>query len=187
MRAALLACGLFVIASDAFAHRLDEYLQATRIGVATNRIDLTFELTPGVAIARQVLEVVDLDRDGSVSADESSAYAQRFVKDLSIGLDGKAVVLDLMVVSFPAVQEMKGGTGIIQIRAAADVGPINAGNHALTLTNAHLPRISVYLVNALRPKNPAVEIGRQIRDELQKGYRLEFRVRPLAPAARAQP
>ena len=65
MRAALLlSCCLIVVADDSFAHRLDEYLQATRISITTNRIDLTFELTPGVAIAAQVLELIDSDRDG---------------------------------------------------------------------------------------------------------------------------
>ena len=179
MRAALLlSCCLFVVAGDSFAHRLDEYLQATRISVATNRIDLTFELTPGVAIAAQVLELVDSDRDGRVSTNEENAYARRFIKDLRISLDGKLVVPDVTSVSFPAVREMRSGTGIIRIRATSAVGAMDVGSHALSLTNGHLSSVSVYLVNALRSNDPAIEIGKQTRDELQKDYRLEFRVRP---------
>lgn len=177
MRAALLGCCLFAISTAGFAHRLDEYLQATRIAVATNRIDLSFELTAGVAIAGQLLEIIDQDRDGRISEDEGSAYARRFLKELTMGLDGKAVALNLAAVSFPAVSEMRGGTGVIRIRASLPVGPLSAGDHALTLTNGHLPAISVYLVNALRSREPTVEIGQQTRDELQKNYRLKFRVR----------
>ena len=181
MRAALLGCCLFAGASDGFAHRLDEYLQATRIAVATNRIDLTFDLTPGVAIAAQVVELIDPDRDGRVSGDERTAYARRFLKDLALGLDGKVLALSVTDVSFPAVQEIRGGSGVIRIRATSEVSLLGLGTHALSLTNGHLPAISVYLVNALRSRDPAVEIGRQSRDELQKDYRLEFRVRPFSP------
>ena len=179
--ATLLGCCLFVVAREGFAHRLDEYLQATRIAIATNRIDLTFELTPGVAIAGQVLELIDLDRDRSISDDEGNAYARRFMKDLNINLDGKAVVPDMTSVSFPVVQEMRSGTGVIRIRATSAVGPMAVGSHGLSLTNGHLPAISVYLVNALRSSDTVVEIGKQTRDELQKDYRLEFQVRHGAP------
>jgi len=177
MKAVLLGCWLVTLTSASFAHRLDEYLQATRIAVATDRIDLTFELTPGVAVAGHVLGVIDSDRDGRVSDDEGSAYARRFLKDLNIGLDGKAVAPNVTAVSIPVMQEMRSGTGVIRIRAACKVVSLNAGKHHLSLTNNHLPAISVYLVNALRSKDPAIEIGKQTRDELQKDYRLEFRVR----------
>ena len=181
MRAALLGCCVFAVASAGFAHRLDEYLQATRIAVATNRIDFTFELTPGVAVAGQVLEAIDLDHDGRVSSDEGTIYAQRFLKDLNISLDGKAVGLSMTSVSYPTVPELRSGTEAIRLRATFVLSPLPLGRHALGLTNSHLPAVSVYLVNALRPKDPAVEIDKQTRDELQKDYRLEFRVKPGAP------
>jgi hypothetical protein len=180
MRSALLACCLLALASEGLAHRLDEYLQATRIAVATNRIDFTLELTPGVAVAEQVLKLIDPDRDRRVSGDEGSAYARQFLKDISISLDGKAMALSVTSLSFPTVQEIRSGTGVIRIRATSPVSRLAVGSHALSLTNSHLPAISVYLVNALRSMDPAVEIGRQTRDELQKDYRLEFRVRSVA-------
>ena len=181
MRAALLGCCLFGVTSTSFAHRLDEYLQATRIAVATNRIVLAFELTPGVAVAGQVLKLIDQDHDGRVSADEESAYARRFLTDLNISLDGKVVALSVTAVSFPAVQEMRNGTGVIRIRTTSAVDSLSVGGHALRLANGHLPAISAYLVNALQSRDPAVEIGKQTRDELQKEYRLEFRVRAVSP------
>lgn len=181
MRAVLVGCCLLALASDGFAHRVDEYLQATRIAVATNRIDLTFDLTPGIAVAGQLLNLIDRNNDGRISDDEGGVYARRFLKDLRVAVDGKIVSLKETLVSFPRVPEMRSGTGVIRIRATSAVGPLTAGSHALSLTNAHLRSISVYLVNALRSTDPAVEIGRQIRDESQKDYRLEFRVRPVVP------
>ena len=182
MRARALGCLLLVLATDALAHRLDEYLQATRVSVAANRIDLSIDLTPGVAVADQVLAVIDQDRDGRVSGDECTAYAQRVLKDIRIGLDGKGLALSLADASFPALHEVKGGTGVIRIKATASVGELSVGSHVFSLTNAHQPEISVYLVNALVPKDRTIKITKQTRDELQKGYRLEFGVKPSTPS-----
>jgi hypothetical protein len=179
MRPGLLGCLLLVLATDAFAHRLDEYLQATRVSVAANRIDLSIDLTPGVTVADQVLEVIDQDRDGRVSGDECTIYAQRVLKDIRVGLDGKVLALSLVDASFPALHEVKGGIGVIRIKATAPVDQLSVGRHTLSLTNAHLPAISVYLVNALVPKDPAIRIKKQMRDEFQKAYRLEFGVNAL--------
>lgn len=182
MKQGLLSVLLLVLATDALAHRLDEYLQATRISVATNRIDLSIDLTPGVAIADELLLVIDKDRDGRISDKESAAYAQRVLKDIRIGLDETVLVPGLVDASFPAQDEIRKGLGVIRIKATAYVAPLSPGNHALTLTNAHLPAISVYLVNALAPKDRAIKITKQTRDELQKDYRLEFSVSPSTPS-----
>ncbi len=179
----LLGCLLLVLvfASNAVAHRLDELLQATRVLVATNRIDVAIDLTPGVAVADQVLAIIDRDRDGHISDDERAAYAQSVLKDLRVGLDEKVIALRVVDATFPALREVKGGLGIIRIKASAPVGPLAAGQHSLSLTNTHLPAISVYLVNALVPKDLKISISKQTRDELQKGYRLEFEVTSPSP------
>jgi len=181
MKPGPLICLMLVLATDALAHRLDEYLQATRISVATNLIDLTIELTPGVAVAGQVLAVLDKDRDGQVSKKEVTAYAHRVLKDIRVGLDEKVLAPSLVDSSFPALHEVREGLGVIRIKATAPIGQLSAGRHALSLTNAHLPAISVYLVNALVPKDRAIKITKQTRDELQRDYRLEFGVSPSAP------
>jgi hypothetical protein len=152
VKAALLGCLLLLLATDALAHRLDEYLQATRVSVATNHIALSIDLTPGVAVADQVLAVIDKDRDGRISDAEGAAYAQRVLKDIRIGLDEKAVALRVVDASFPALREVKQGLGVIRIKASAPIEQLAAGQHTLSLTNAHLPAISIYLVNALVPK-----------------------------------
>jgi len=181
MKLVLLTCLAIALAREAGAHRLDEYLQATRIGVATSHIDVSLELTPGVAVADQILAVIDQDRDGQVSKKETAAYTQRVLDDLKIQLDEKALKLTVVETSFPAVKEMKAGAGIIRIKTTTPIERFSTGSHTLGFTNAHLPSMSVYLVNALVPKDPAIKINKQTRDELQKYYRLEFGVRPQAP------
>src|SRR5688572_24231994 len=176
MRARLLGCLLVALACDASAHRLDEYLQATRVSVATNRIDLSIDLTPGVAVADRVLAVLDQNRDGQISDDERVAYSQSVLKDLRVGLDETMLSLRVVNTSFPTLHEIREGLGVIRIKATAPVEQLTTGRHTLSFTNAHLPVISVYLVNALVPKDRTIKIGKQTRDELQKDYRLEFRV-----------
>jgi hypothetical protein len=176
MKCLLLGFLLLVLANDALAHRLDEYLQATRISVATNRIDLSIDLTPGVAIVNQLLAVIDKNRDQRVSEQEVDVYARRVLRDIRIELDEKVLALSLVKTSFPALQEVKQGVGVIRIKATLAVGPLTAGSHVLSLTNTHLRAISVYLVNALVPKDHAIRITSQARDESQRKYRLAFGV-----------
>lgn len=174
MKAVLLACLWFSFATNALAHRLDEYLQAVRISVTTNRIEFSIDLTPGVGVADQVMAVIDKDHDGQISEHETAVYAQRMLNDLRIKLDDKVMTLSVVETSFPSPLEMKAGIGVIRIKANAPVTRLSTGNHVLQLANTHLPAISVYLVNALATKDPVIQITKQIRDELQKDYRLEF-------------
>ena len=176
MKAALLVGLSLALAANALAHRLDEYLQATRVAVSTNRIDLSIELTPGVAVVSQVMAVIDKNGDGQISPVEQNDYGKQVLKDLLLRLDDKVSALQLVEASFATVLEMQSGVGVIRLKASAQSNTLTAGKHSLYLTNAHLPLISVYLVNALTPKTPAVQITKQTRDELQKEYRLEFEI-----------
>jgi hypothetical protein len=176
MKPALLLCLVLTLGTDAFAHRLDEYLQTIRVSVTTNRIDLSFELTPGTAVADQFLAVIDKNQDGQFSAKEVTAYIQRFLKDVCVKLDEKFLVLTETEASFPSLPEIKAGVGIIHIKATAPIAELTPSNHSLGLTNLHLPEISVYQVNALAPKDRVIKTTKQTRDELQKNYRLEFSV-----------
>lgn len=174
MRRALLCVLLLVLKPNAFAHQLDEYLQVTRVSLTTNRIDLSIDLTPGVAVADQVLSVIDTDHDGQISGREAAVYANRVLEDLDIHLDERPVVLKVVKPSFPTLREMKSGVGVIRLRGSASVERLSPGRHTLNLTNDHLPAISVYLVNALRPNDSAIRITTQNRDESQQHYRLDF-------------
>src|SRR5262245_35121166 len=122
-------CLLLLLATDTFAHRLDEYLQATRVAVTTNGIDLSFSLTPGVAVAEQVLADIDKNRDGQISEEERSGYVQQLLRDVQLTLDKEALSLRAGEATFPPLFELRSGVGVIQIKATAPVGQLATGTH----------------------------------------------------------
>ncbi|MDB6031084.1 MAG: hypothetical protein JWM16_1422, partial [Verrucomicrobiales bacterium] len=71
-----------LLPSSVLAHQLDEYLQATLVSIEPGHIRLKINLTPGVAIADQVLALLDHDRDGVVSTNEVKMYAESIERDL---------------------------------------------------------------------------------------------------------
>ena len=162
-----------MLAPAALAHRLDEYLQATRLALATDRIVLEMDLTPGVDVAPTIISAIDTDRDGRIAAAEGSAYANRVLAEIVLEVDGKLRPVDLVSDEFPSLQDMSAGIGVIRIEARAP-WPGSAGMHALRYRNDHRPDSSAYLVNALVPANPAIEITGQHRDTIQREIRLEF-------------
>ena len=51
---------LLVFPATMLAHRLDEYLQATRLSLALDRIVLKADLTPGVDVAPLVFSLINI-------------------------------------------------------------------------------------------------------------------------------
>jgi hypothetical protein len=87
--AALVAVvALLSVATPAFAHRLDEYLQATTITLSRDAIELRLRLTAGVRAASQVLAAIDVNGDGRLSDAEQRAYAAHVERDLTLSIDG---------------------------------------------------------------------------------------------------
>jgi hypothetical protein len=176
MKLASLILAVLLSALRGQAHRLDECLQATRVTIKTNRVDISIDITPGVAVADQFQFVADRDQDGQISSDEAAAYARSVLKEMPGQLDGRPVKLELQSVTFPKAQEMKSGLGVIRIKAGAKFPTLPLGDHLLNLTNNHLPSISVYLVNALKTNGDVIMLRKQSRDPLQREYQLEFSV-----------
>lgn len=174
---AALALACLIWPSPVSAHRLDEYLQATRLGIEKDRIVLEIDLTPGANIASQIVARIDTDRDGRISVAEEADYARRVIGSVALSIDGRRTPVALLTRQFPALDEMTLGIGTIHLRAAADVSS-GSGRHALTYVNAHAPKDSVYLVNALQPSDDRVHIGGPTRDPLQRGLTMEFDVAP---------
>lgn len=174
MNRRLLSLLLLLAAVHAHAHRLDEYLQATRIGVTTNQVDLSIDLTPGVAIFDQLFLVFDQDHDRQVSPKERKAYANQMLEDLKLTLDNKPLEIVLRDVAFPPMIDARAGFGVIRLKAMASFHELAPGEHTLSLKNSHLSAISVYLVNALIPKDGAIQIVGQNRNDNQSDYELKF-------------
>src|ERR1700736_4129603 len=95
---ALLALNLI---GGAAAHRLDEYLQATLIGVTRDGIDVEIQLTPGVAMLPLLIALIDQDRDGRISSKEEQAYVRRVAREVVLRVDGVPAPLSLIESKFP--------------------------------------------------------------------------------------
>jgi hypothetical protein len=167
----ILVSALLALASigGAAAHRLDEYLQATLIGVTRDGIDVEIQLTPGVAVLPVVMAVIDQDRDGWISPEEERAYVGRVAQEVALRVDGVPAPLSLIESNFPAIEAMREGLGTIRMKLRA-----TRGGHELRFENRHLPQVSAYLVNCLAAPSDGLVVRRQKRDEAQRSIEFEY-------------
>jgi hypothetical protein len=163
------------------AHELDEYLQASRVSLARDRVVCEIDLTPGAEIADRVKAVIDRDGDGRMTSAEAQAYGLAVVRDLTVELDGRRLSLALERVELPGVEEMASGTGTIRIRAASEIANLPPGRRHLRFRNDHRAKGAVYLVNALVSPDRGVVVTGQSRDQQQHEIRLEYDVAATAP------
>src|SRR4051794_17077529 len=82
LRSALMLLTTLVLPASALAHRLDEYLQATLVVIGPDCVRLQINLTPGVAVAEQVLALIDVNKDGLISTNEATAYCESLRRNL---------------------------------------------------------------------------------------------------------
>ena len=167
------------------AHRLDEYLQATRLSIDLDRIGVEMDLTAGQAMAAQVFSWIDTNRDGEISKAEGDAYARQVLGSVVLLADGKPVPLSPTEAHFPELREMNQGTGIIRLRAAGRMPVTGAGRHEISFRNEHRPESSVYLVNTLVPADPRIQIADQRRDHAQHELLMSYTVKSDAPPLRS--
>jgi len=166
---------LLAFPTPAAPHQLDEFLQATRVALARDRVVLEIDLTPGVKVAQRIFALIDTDGDRRISTAEGRAYARQVLEDVVLRLDDQRRRLTLVRADFPSLGEMGAGLGTIRLEAKADA-PVDAGSHQLSYQNDHQPEIGAYLVNALVPGTSRIEITGQRRDKLQRGIRLDYTV-----------
>ena len=184
MRGIFAGAMLLVLAlpASSSAHRLDEYLQASRVSLARDQVALEIDLTPGASIAARVAARVDRDADGRISPLEAEAYGRAVVREVLLEVDGRALPLTLTRVEASSIDEMREGLGSIQLVAVGHFREAGAGRHQLHFRNDHHPDSSVYLVNALVPRSRDIAVAAQTRDTHQRDFHLEYDVRPAWPA-----
>jgi hypothetical protein len=157
------------LAGGAAAHRLDEYLQATLIGVTRDGIDVEIQLTPGVQMLPVLMAVIDQNRDGRISLEEERAYVSRVAREVDLRVDGVPAPLSLIESQFPTIDAMREGLGTIRMKLRTA-----RSGHDLRFENRHLPQLSAYLVNCLATPSDGLVVGRQKRDEAQRSIEFEY-------------
>ena len=184
MRANKAAAVGFVIATavavgnPVSAHRRDELLQAARIAVEPDRVDLELDLTPGIAVAGAVIAGIDRDGDGWLSPDEQRDYVRTVFAAIALELDGRSIGVRPGVSVFPRVNELLAGEGTIQLRSSIELTSVPDGVHQLAYRNRHNRDASVYLANALVPESDRVAVVAQRRDVEQRDLVIEYVQRP---------
>jgi hypothetical protein len=161
-------------AASLSAHRLDEYLQAARIGVAPNGVQIELDLTPGTAVATGVIQWIDRNRDGVLSSAEQRDYVDAVLDTLALTMDGRALHITPRASTFPTEDALERGEGTIRLEIGAGVPSLTAGPHRLVFRNAHAPGVSVYLANALVPESHRIAISAQRRDQAQRELTIDF-------------
>jgi nickel/cobalt exporter len=171
-----------LLSIDGQAHTLDEYLQAARLSLARERVALELDITPGVAVASEIVAIIDRDADAAISSEEARAYGQAVMSDVRLTLDGRALDVRLERVEVPSAADLRAGLGTIAVRASGVVDRLGAGPHSLQFQNNHHPDRAAYLINALAPNDPAIRVVRQRRDPVQREGRIEYEIRSSSAA-----
>jgi hypothetical protein len=172
--AVLVAATLLQPGQGAYAHRLDEYLQATLLSLRTDRIDGSMRLVAGELVSESVIAQIDGDHDGVFSEREQRAYALRVVGDLSLRIDGRQARAELVAWQFPTPAQMRSGLGEIHVQYRLAV-PQGGGERTFLLANRHRSRQSVYLANVIVPEGAGLRIVAQKRNARQSVYELRYR------------
>jgi hypothetical protein len=172
--AACTAMVLLLCSIPAWAHRIDEYLQATILSLESNQVQASMRLIPGVMVAFSVIAMIDANHDGVFSEHEKRAYADRVLGDLSLSINGQVVKPQLDLWNIPDASHLRDGLGEIHLEYHVDLPPGTAVNRTLVLANRHLNGSSVYLVNVEVPQNRTLHVVDQKRNPLQSVYELDY-------------
>jgi hypothetical protein len=161
------------------AHRLDECLQAARIAIEPERLQLELDLTPGMAAADAMIAGIDSDGDGVLSAGEQRAYVDAVLAEIAIDIDGRSLpVAAGSGATFAGIAALRRGEGTIAIRSTIPLPEIGDGGHRLFFRNSHARDISVYLANALVPQSDRVAVTAQRHDTGQRELTIDYVLRP---------
>jgi hypothetical protein len=174
-----------VAAADLTAHRRDEQLQAARIAIEPDHVAVDLDITPGADLAEAAIAGLDRDRSGALSPVEEEAYARAVAGALWLANDGEAHALRVVSATFPALDAIRRGEGTIALKLRAALRRPIEGRHELIFGNGHEPARSVYLANALVPRDARVTIGTQRRSATQHELTIGYTVAVARPGRKA--
>jgi hypothetical protein len=168
-----------LISSAAFAHPVDEYLQAAYLKLGPDTLELELDLTPGEWVAPQMLELIDQNNNRLLDQAEVQRYAEQVLEDLSLKVDDQSQTLKLEPVVPPPTNTFLAGGGTIKLLARANLTD-TAGSHLLEFRNAHAPVKSGYLANVF-VQSAGVKILEQKRNANQQDFHVNYQLEPRAP------
>jgi nickel/cobalt transporter (NicO) family protein len=185
---AVTAGGLLLLSSvqtpSVSAHPLDEFLQAMYVSLGGDQIGVEVDLTPGVLVGPQVVQLIDTNGDGQITEEEAQSYARQVFQQLSVELDGQPRAIVLTKVVAAPVLNLASGAGSLQLIGTLDSSVIAAGTHELTIQNHYAPIQSMYQSAVVLDKPNQVGVGKQTRDQTLQSLRVDFNL--AAPAAAVQ-
>jgi hypothetical protein len=168
--------GALLAAAGASAHRREDYLQAARVGLEPEGVLITLAVTPGVAVAEELIEALDRDRDGASSARERETFAALVVSALRVELDGRPLTLHVVSSDAPELAAFRRGEGAFRLTLRARVPRVADGPHRLLFRNAYLAGHGAYLANALVPESAEVTVTAQHRTVDQSALTIEYTI-----------
>lgn len=160
-------------ASEASAHRLDEYVEQTLIELAEDRVVLHVGLTPGVAVAPEVIATLDRNYDGSLDASEQASYTEQVRRALTLSLDDEPTPLRAVDMRYPAIEDMANGVATIALKFES-ARAVDLRSGTLRFANHHAREHAVYLVNSLLPRDPTLQVSSQLRSPNQSSYQAQL-------------
>ena len=172
--AGVVASCLLLFCGRAWAHRIDEYLQATILSLEPGHVNASMRLIPGVLVAPSIIATIDSNHDGAFSEGEKMAYAERVLEEVFITIDGQPAKAQLETWIVPDASQLRDGLGEIHIVYQVNLPSSTSPNRRLVLSNRHLNASSVYLVNVEVPQDHGLRIVDQRRNERQSVYELDF-------------
>lgn len=172
-----------LLATRVSAHRREDCLQAARIGLEPDRVLITLDVTPGIAVAESFIAALDHDGDGALSTEEQRGYAGQAVSALEVEIDERPLPPHLVSWTFPEPAALRRGEGTIRLKIDARFPSVSAGSHRLFFRNAHMADHSAYLANALVPESARVAVTAQRRDRDQSELTIEYTVNADSPGA----
>jgi hypothetical protein len=165
----------------ASAHRRDEYLQAARIAIDPDRVQVELDLTAGMSVADAIIRDIDRDGSGSIAGGEARAYAAAAVRAIRLEIDRVPLQMELLNVTVPDLDDIRNGEGAIRVGLSARLPGLAAGPHQIFFLNAHRSDIGVYLANAVMPASPRIEVTAQRRDVAQREITVDFLLAANSP------
>ena len=163
-----------VMSATASAHRRDEYLQAARIAVDPERVQVEIDLTAGMSVAEAVIKDIDRDGSGSITSDEARTYATAVLRTMRLEVDRLPLQMELINVTVPELSAIRNGEGAIRLELGARLPALADGAHQIFFLNAHRTDVGVYLANALAPASPRIAIAAQRRDVAQREITIDY-------------